>query len=209
MMQLRRSAERRAGDRPPATGARAMRMSQRMLTERLSLRRPRRSDADSLAVLMNDWEVVRWLVQAPFPYTRNHAVEWISQNLQNLASGREFQFVVCRQEDDQVIGHAGLRLDDDRGGAELGYWLARDAWGAGYASEAAAAVIAFGFRDLQLDRIWATCLPDNGPSLRVLSKMGFGQIGSLAQTFEPIGQTVECPILALHRPDLPQTRTDD
>lgn len=183
-----------------------MRMSQQILTERLSLRRPRRSDADALAGLMNDWEVVRWLVQAPYPYTRTHAVEWISQNLQNLASGREFQFVVCRQSDDEVIGHAGLRLDDDRKGGELGYWLARDVWGAGYASEAAATIISFGFGDLQLEKIWATCLPDNGPSLRVLSKMGFNQVGSLKQKFEPIGQTVDCPVLVLCRQDVSDRR---
>lgn len=176
-----------------------MRMSQRMPTARLYLRRPRRSDADDLADLMNDWEVVRWLVQAPYPYTRAHAVEWISQNLQNLASGREFQFVVCRQGDDQIVGHAGLRLDDDRRSAELGYWLARHAWGFGYATEAAAAIVQFGFSDLHLERIWATCLPENTPSLHVLAKTGFSSIGMLKQTFEPICQTVACPILELDR----------
>ena len=196
---LHRAVARRSGDRPPATGARAIRITQSLPTERLALRRPRRSDATALAEAMNDWEVVRWLVQAPYPYTLTHAVDWIAQNLRNLASGREFQFVICRRADARVIGHVGLRLDDDRRSAELGYWLARSAWGQGFATEAAAAVIAFGFGGLQLERIWATCLPGNEPSWRVLEKLGLRQAGSLTQTFEPIGQTVNCPVLEIAR----------
>ncbi|MEM8914394.1 MAG: GNAT family N-acetyltransferase [Pseudomonadota bacterium] len=198
-LQLHRSVERRAGDRRPATGARALSLSRSLQTGRLTLRRPRRSDADSLALLMNDWEVVRWLVQAPYPYTRSHAVDWIAQNLSNLASGREYQFVICRDGDLDIIGHAGLRLDDDRRGGEIGYWLARRTWGEGYASEAAAAVLKFGFEDLQLGTIWATCLPDNTRSKRVLSKLGLRMAGSMTQKFEPIDQTVTCPMMTIDR----------
>lgn len=202
---IRRSASRRAGNRPPATGARAVRIAQSMPTARLALRRPRRSDAAALAASMNDWEVVRWLVQAPFPYTLNHAVDWIAQNLRNLSSGREYQFVICHGEDQSVIGHVGLRLDDDRCSAELGYWLDRSVWGQGYATEAAATVAKFGFAELQLERIWATCLPDNIPSARVLIKLGMRHAGTLAQTFEPIGKTVTCPVLVVERDGFVET----
>lgn len=193
------SVARRIGDRPPATGARAVRIAQSLPTERLAMRRPRRSDAAALAIAMNDWDVVRWLVQAPYPYTLTHAVDWIAQNLSNLASGREYQFVISRCEDDQVIGHVGLRLDDDRRGAELGYWLARETWGQGFATEAAAAVVDFGFTDLRLERVWATCLPDNTSSWNVLSKIGMRHTGNLTQMFEPIDQTVTCPVLVIER----------
>lgn len=56
--------------------------------------------------------------------------------------------------------------------AETGYVIAAEHWNRGYATEAAAAVVHFGFTVLGLDRIWATCRPGNTASARVLEKTG-------------------------------------
>jgi RimJ/RimL family protein N-acetyltransferase len=56
--------------------------------------------------------------------------------------------------------------------AELGYWLAADSWGKGFATEAAGTVVDFGFRELGLARIDAQVLDGNFASCRVLEKLG-------------------------------------
>ena len=63
----------------------------------------------------------------------------------------------------------------------MGYWIARSFWGRGYATEAASAFLAFGFRELGLHRIWAWCIAENLASARVLEKIGMRQEGHLRQ----------------------------
>jgi RimJ/RimL family protein N-acetyltransferase len=168
-------------------------------TERLALRRHRRADAPAIARLLNDWDVVRWLAVVPFPYTEKDAHEWIAQTNRNWADGRDYQFVVTLRASGTMVGHMGLRIEKEKSAGELGYWFGQAHWGAGYGSEAAAAVIDFGFRDLDLERIWATCLPDNDRSRRVLAKAGFLEEGRRMQEFATIGRTVEVPVMVLGR----------
>ena len=61
----------------------------------------------------------------------------------------------------------------------MGYELASPQWGQGYASEAARAMVRFGFEDLGLHRIWAECIADNRRSIRVLEKAGLQLEGRL------------------------------
>lgn len=56
--------------------------------------------------------------------------------------------------------------------ADLGYELNPDYWGCGYATEAAAALIDWGFAQLGLHRVWAWCIADNARSARVLERLG-------------------------------------
>lgn len=84
----------------------------------------------------------------------------------------------------EVIGSAGLTVNARAGRhrtreAEIGYTLRPDQWGNGYATEAAAALIDFGFSHLHLSRITATCRPENVASAGVLQKVGMGQVGLL------------------------------
>lgn len=69
------------------------------------------------------------------------------------------------------LGSVGLTVDD-AGSGEVGYVLDAERWGRGYATEAAAAVVGFGFMTLGLQRIAATCRPANTASARVLEKTG-------------------------------------
>ena len=64
---------------------------------------------------------------------------------------------------------------------ELTYLYARLFWGRGYATEAARAILAYAFRDLDLHRVYATCRPANVGSSRVLEKLGMRREGHLVQ----------------------------
>lgn len=76
-----------------------------------------------------------------------------------------------------MIG-AGLPRQLHRRGA-LGFVIARQHWGQGYATEAARAVLLLAFTELGLERVEATCRPGNQGSQRVLVKLGMHQEGLL------------------------------
>ena len=72
-----------------------------------------------------------------------------------------------------MIGDCGIRVNDpDLGEANIGYEFHPDQWGNGYATEAATAIVRFGFAELGLHRIWAECVADNTGSAHVLEKLG-------------------------------------
>lgn len=178
--------------------------SQRLATQRLILRRHRSGDAPAIARLINDWEVVRWLADVPFPYTEKDAADWIEQTAENWADGSDYQFVVVLADGGAMVGHIGLRMQQAEvtaspAVAELGYWFGRPFWAQGYATEAARATLAFGFDELGLDRIIAGCLADNDRSIRVLTKTGLAPMGVRRQSFATLGQTLEVPLFGLTR----------
>ncbi len=180
---------------------------ERLETQRLVLRRHRRADAPRLAQLLNNWEVVRWLAQVPFPYTEKDALDWISQTGRNWVEGRDYQFVAVLKETNEVVGHIGIRMDVPRPTGELGYWFGQPYWGLGYGAEAARAMVAFGFLELKLERLWATYLPENVRSLTVLSKAGLMPDGFKSQEFSTLKRTVNCPMMAIDRAEYLQTAT--
>lgn len=77
-----------------------------------------------------------------------------------------------------MIGTCEFKLHSDSEG-EVGYLLQRDAWGQGYATEAAAAVVNAAITQLGMHRIIATCAPENAASARILEKLGMRREGHL------------------------------
>ena len=89
-------------------------------------------------------------------------------------------YAVTDRETGALVGGADLRVvsaHDRRG--EVGYGLARSHWGKGYAAEAAALLVRFGFERLGLVRIQALCAVDNVRSLRTLERVGMRREGRL------------------------------
>jgi [ribosomal protein S5]-alanine N-acetyltransferase len=94
----------------------------------------------------------------------------------------KFQQAVVLKDGDALIGNCGVRLVDDGGHeAEMGYEIAPEHWGKGYATEAGRAMLEFGFLDLQVHRISAWCIADNLASVRVLERLGFRREGVLRE----------------------------
>jgi ribosomal-protein-alanine N-acetyltransferase len=86
---------------------------------------------------------------------------------------KRFQLAIVLKENNQLIGNCGLRMAYAQARiADLGYELDRRYWGKGYATEAAYALLTFGFEQLQLHRIWAYCVVENTASAHVLEKIG-------------------------------------
>ena len=82
-----------------------------------------------------------------------------------------------------AIGAIGLTISPRNQRAEMGYWLGVPYWNKGYATEAARAVLRFGFQELGLNRIYASYFPRNPASGRVMEKAGMRYEGTLRQHF--------------------------
>ena len=95
---------------------------------------------------------------------------------------RRFQLAIIRHEDGLLIGNCGIRRKPDNDWeADIGYELSPQCWGRGYATEAACAIVNFGFGELGLQRISSWCIADNVASTRVLERLGFRQEGRLTR----------------------------
>jgi RimJ/RimL family protein N-acetyltransferase len=94
-----------------------------------------------------------------------------------------YQLAITRVDGGQLIGSAGLTVHSvEHGQGEIGYLLHPEAWGSGYATEAARLLLGFGFDELQLHRIFATCDPRNEASVSVLKRLGLIYEGRLRET---------------------------
>jgi [ribosomal protein S5]-alanine N-acetyltransferase len=92
----------------------------------------------------------------------------------------QFQLAVLLRSSHQLIGNCGIRLASPGAHeADIGYEIAPQHWGNGYATEAAHAIVHYGFTELNLHRIWSWCIADNRGSVRVLEKLGMYQEGRL------------------------------
>jgi ribosomal-protein-alanine N-acetyltransferase len=158
-------------------------------TERLLLRAFRPDDWADVHAYASDPEVVRFMDWGPNTieqsrYHTNRAVATAAVSPQ-----LRFPYAVERVADGRVIGSIELTMTSlDHRRAEMGYVLAHGAWGQGYATEAAAALLGHAFGPLDLHRIAATCDPDNAGSVRVLEKIGMACEGRLRAFYRIRGE---------------------
>ncbi|MEX2582341.1 MAG: GNAT family N-acetyltransferase [Gemmatimonadota bacterium] len=94
-----------------------------------------------------------------------------------------FQLAITLADTGAIIGNVGVRAEVPGAlSADLGFELDARYWGRGYATEAAAAMLEFGFEQLDLHRLVAHCIADNTASARVLERIGMRQEGRLRQS---------------------------
>lgn len=147
-----------------------------LTTERLRLR-----EVEDL-----DWQVVfayqsdpRYQRYEPSKYDLQMDVQHLVQEFihwQHEQPRRKFQLAITLRASRVLIGTCGIRkAAASAREAELGYELHPDYWGQGYATEAARAMLAFGFDTLHLQRVWAQCIAENEASARVLERIGMRQ----------------------------------
>lgn len=92
----------------------------------------------------------------------------------------KYQLAITLPENGRLIGNCGIRKGDAASQeAEIGYELDPRQWGKGYATEAAGAMVEFGFAQLNIRRVTAHCLAENTASVRVLEKLGLRQVKRL------------------------------
>ncbi|GAB4357348.1 MAG: GNAT family N-acetyltransferase [Kiloniellaceae bacterium] len=158
-------------------------MSVSLETDRLVLRPFAPEDAAAVPAFAGRWEVAHMTARIPHPYPADAAAVWIAGHAAARAEGSEFTFAVTLKEGGEVIGAASLRRSEP-GNFELGYVLAPEAWGRGLATEAARALVVYGFEKLGAEALTSGHFTDNPASGRVLEKAGFRANGIARQWSE-------------------------
>ena len=142
-----------------------------MHTLRLTLRDFRASDVDGVFAYASDPEVTRFMFYGPCDKADTQAYLHRMLQSQTEVPRRTWEVAVVRTGDGQLIGACDLTLEEALT-ADVGYILARDAWGQGYATEIARTLLRAGFEQLGLQRIFAICDMRHLASVHVLEKAG-------------------------------------
>ncbi|HET9947544.1 MAG TPA: GNAT family N-acetyltransferase [Longimicrobiales bacterium] len=140
-------------------------------TARLVLRPCVPGDASDVRRLAGDPGVSDTTLNIPHPYEEGMAEAWIATHEPEWLARGHVTLAVTEPEVG-LVGAIGLRVNAKHRRGELGYWIGVPYWGRGYATEAAAALVGFGFDALELNRIQARHMTRNPASGRVLEKIG-------------------------------------
>lgn len=142
-----------------------------LLTDRLRLRPYRSGDVTAMYAVFGDPEVMRFSMSGG-----DRSIDETQTRVQKLIDHQaKFGFSLWVVEDratGAVLGDCGLKQLEEGPEIEVGYRFAKPHWGRGYATEAAAASVRYGFGTLNLPRIVAVVAPPNTASSHVLEKIG-------------------------------------
>jgi len=153
----------------------------RLETERLVLRALTLADAPDVQRLAGDRAVYNTTLHIPHPYEDGAAEKWIGTHQGAFDEGKGVVFGIVRRADDSLVGSISLSIDQSHARAELGYWIGKPHWNQGYCTEAAQAVLDYGFNVLGLNKIFAHHFEGNPASGAVMRKLGMAYEGCLRQ----------------------------
>lgn len=146
-------------------------------TARLVLRRPAPDDLAWILDTMNTPAVMRYLAGVRPPA---QVAEGLDADIAAFASGQWLRWTVWLRDEDRRVGRCGLFTvrseaapDALRGQPEIGWTFAEECQGRGFATEAARAVLAYGFEALGHPKIYSQTSDSNGPSTRMMARLGF------------------------------------
>ena len=171
----------------------------RLETKRLWLRWPRVADAVAIARYSGRWEVAKMTARIPHPYPAGEAERFIFTAREANALGRDLILVIAPiRGKREPVGMISLesRL---QGRLTVGYALAPEVWGKGYATEAVSAAIEAGFTLTNAIEMLASAHVENAASRRVLDKCGFAHIGTGLEGAPARGGMVPCDRFRLER----------
>lgn len=179
-------------------------------TERLVLRCLERGDVDAVHEgVLNNAEALRpwmpWIANEPL--SRLERAELVRSFRGAFDAGRDFLYGVFDPGDGAYLGGCGLHPRVSPGALEIGYWIVRDRWGEGLATELAAALTRVGFEHMDADRIEIRVAPDNGRSLAVPRKLGYREEGRLRAVgpMAPDGKASDLVVFGMLQHELPQS----
>ena len=151
-------------------------------TERLTLKKIEKKDLKILVNHLNNWNVVKWLVNVPYPYTLIDAETWLDKSSkEELALNIYFKSI--------LIGGITIDKRTTNYSPVLGYWIGEEYWGNGYALEACNSLISYFFSNHSGNKLYASHILKNEKSKKILLNLGFqnvskGKVFSLSKNKE-------------------------
>jgi ribosomal-protein-alanine N-acetyltransferase len=147
-------------------------------TRRLILRPFTLDDAPVVQQLAGDYDIAANVRMIPHPYPDHMAEDWIDSHQDKLEHG-EIHLAITLRAGGTLVGSIGLIVNRDDENAELGYWIGKPYWNNGYCTEAAQALVQYGFDKLKVHRIHSFYMTKNPASGSVMQKLGMKYEGTL------------------------------
>lgn len=149
----------------------------RLAGDHVVLREFRDDDVDDVLALIGDDRVTEWLSFDSRGRAEAEAMlSGVAERRQLQPRTEYYLAITPGGGDDQCVGFVRLAFDGVKAG-KLGYAIAADHWGKGYATDAVRPIIDYGFRELGLHRISAAIGPENTPSIRMVERLGMAREG--------------------------------
>ncbi|MEK5476486.1 GNAT family protein [Paenibacillus sp. FSL R5-0407] len=150
-------------------------------TKRLILRDFYKEDWIKVHQYCSDEEVTKYTYWGP--NSEDQTREFINKNIgsQHIVPRTNYELAVIDKSNDELIGNCCINVDGSN--AEIGYCISKNYWGCRYATEVSKALLSYGFKELGIQRIYATCRPENLRSARVMEKIGMKKEGHIREHF--------------------------
>jgi RimJ/RimL family protein N-acetyltransferase len=165
-------------------------------TDRLRLRAFGPTDAPWVQRLAGAPEIAATTLNVPHPYRDGMAESWIASHPELFARGLSLHLAI-EVSGGEPVGALGARFSDPHRRADIGYWIGVPYWGAGYATEAAARLLVYLFRDRKLERVTCQHLAENDASRRVIEKLGFRREGRRRRHYIKLGRPHDAIVYGL------------
>ena len=169
-------------------------------TERLILRPFALTDVPQVKALAGDQRIYETTLCIPHPYEDGMAESWIATHQRCFYEGLGVVFAICLASG-HLIGAASLSRDGSFNRAELGYWIGATHWNRGYCTEAAKAIVEYGFKVLTYHKIAARHFVGNHSSGRVLEKVGMTREGVLQDDVVKDGRYITVELYGIVSPN--------
>ncbi len=150
-------------------------------TPRLSLRPFTLADAPDVQRLAGASEVADTMLNVPHPYENGMAEQWIGGQAELFKAGSNVAYAITLRDGGTLLGAISLGVTAQHRRAEMGYWLGVPFWNQGYMTEAAEALVGYGFHARGLHKITASHFARNLASGRVMEKIGMRREGLLRE----------------------------
>ena len=146
-------------------------MNVELHTNNLIIKKPSEKHLKSLIKELNNWNISKWLIEVPYPYTVDDAKYWVKKSKQD-----QYSFNIYLKN--KLIGGLSLTNQRENSKWELGYWIGEEYWGNGYAIEACENLISYFFSNTNNSIIYASHMKDNIKSKKIIIKLGFNLVSS-------------------------------
>lgn len=140
-------------------------------TDNLVIKKPSEKHLKSLIKELNNWNISKWLIEVPYPYSIDDAKYWVKKTKQDQYSLNIYLI-------NKLIGGVSLSNQRENSKWELGYWIGEEYWGNGYAIEACENLISYFFSNTNNSIIYASHMKDNIKSKKIIIKLGFKLLSS-------------------------------
>lgn len=143
-----------------------------LYTDRLILRKIEKDDIDDLFICLSNEYVTKFMF-IDFAATKEMTEKILNSMINSYKKNKATPWIIALKDSNKLIGICGFsKYDEENKKAEVGYLLNYDYWNSGITTEALEAVIKFGFKTMNLNKVEARCISDNIASENVMIKSG-------------------------------------